>query len=376
MTRTRPPSRRVTAILVVALVLLLAGCGLGREDSTKRSRFFGANGVSLFNFPPELWGRHLDAMAATGIGTVRVVATWEGVEKLPPRGGVHRYDWHHLDAIAGELAKRRLRWLPIMGFSAPWAASVPGDRFSAPRHDAQFATYVEAFVRRYGRNGEFWRVNPELPEHPVVSLEIWNEPDLVMFWRPQPDPVRYVDLYLSARAAAVQADGTMQTEIGGLASDTGPAFLRAMYRARPNLRGQVDAVSIHPYAPQPRLVLERIAAFRRTLDDLGQRDVPLDVTEVGWPTRGPAGFSRTDPERARFLAEVADRLGRSSCGVRLFIPHEWTSGMLDTTDVNEWFGLYRPDGEPTAAGSSYADVIRRLDPVRSQRGGIHPCPVR
>ena len=50
------------------------------------------------------------------------------------------------------------------------------------------------------------KAHPELPALPVVAYEIWNEPNGGWFWLPRPDPARYADMYIRARAAIKGVD--------------------------------------------------------------------------------------------------------------------------------------------------------------------------
>src|SRR5581483_907703 len=112
---------------------------------------------------------------------------------------LHRYNWTLDDLIVSSLAAHGLRWLPIIDYSTPWARSAPNQIHSPPRSAGDFATYAAAVVSRYGPGGSFWLENPGLKPLPVLTYEIWNEPDNGTFWYPSPNPAAYASLYGAAR---------------------------------------------------------------------------------------------------------------------------------------------------------------------------------
>lgn len=365
------------AALTLAVILLVAGGG-GEAERRPSPGYFGVNAQFLFSsFPPSAWPAHLDAIASSGIEGVRHDALWEQAEPKPPAGGAHVYDWARFDAVVAALAERRLRWLPIIDYSAPWAGVVPGDRFSAPRSDADFAAYARAFAGRYGRDGEYWRANPGLPKVPVTSYEIWNEPNHPAFWRPAPDARRYAELYLATREAIRSVDPDARVVVGGLVTEGAPEFVRTIYRHRPEARGRVDGVGLHPYGTRDdnlAKVVRSIASLRRTLNSLGADAVPIELTEIGWTTRGPYG-AVSDARRAANFRWLADKLPRSDCGVGSVVAHTWVTLEQDPASREHWFGLYHPDATPTASGKAYAAAVGRLkrEGVRSAGGDLRLC---
>jgi hypothetical protein len=344
--------------LALAACLALAGCGGGgkKEGSVKRSEFFGMNAQYVLDGPEDSWDQHLAVMEHEGIGVVRYDALWDTAEPVAPVGGRHTYEWGMFDAVAEHLARHHLRWLPVIGYSAPWAGEPPGERFAPPR-DADFTAYAAAFATRYGPDGSFWRAHADLPRLPVDLVEIWNEPDTARFWSSR-DPVRFASLLsLSAEAVKAAAPG-VKVMLGGL-TPGGLGFLRAMYAARPDLAHEVDAVGSHPYAADARGVVDNVAALRDTLRSLGQGRTPIYVTELGWPTRGDTGFVTADTTRGALLVDSARRLRASGCGVAGFFPYTWLTLERAPDDAEEYYGLYDVKVKASQAGQAYAEAIRR-----------------
>jgi hypothetical protein len=375
VSRRRRLAASAAAAVVAAIVsvVLLTGGGSRRTVRVVRpapappvaSEQLGANVNRLFNdgtYSLAQIGSQLAALRATGATLARSDALWEATEPGAPVGGVHRYRWRFDDEIAEALASHGLRWLPIVDYSAPWAQSLPGRDHSGPSAPLAYAAYAGALAARYGAGGTFWREHPRLPELPVRALEIWNEPDNPVFWVPQPDPLHYAQLYLLAHAAIHTAVPGAIALIGGLSNPQG--FLPAMLAAEPQLRGRIDGVAIHPYAPTPAGVLGNVVTARRVLDALRLGSVPLWVTEVGWTTDPPTAPTYA-PASARpgYVERTIAALGHSQCGVAATLLYTWVTPELNPANREDWFGISPPAG----GGGGGPDVSAFAAGIRAAR---------
>ena len=342
---------------------------LSPAQPAPRTEQFGASVNLLFNSAnsaPQLITTQLDALRASGVGIARSDALWEATEPSAPVAGVHSFDWIFDDRIAGDLATHGLRWLPILGYSAPWAQSIPGQDHSPPSSSADYAAYAGSFAARYGPGGAFWREHPHLPAEPVATYEIWNEPDNGEFWTPTPDAARYADLYIAAREAIDAADPAARVIVGGL---TLPAsFLPAIVAARPQLRGHIDGVAVHPYGT-PTVVLAKIRSDRATLVALGMAGVPLYATEFGWTTTPPGALDYVPPGlRPAYISDTVAALGHLDCGLAASVLYTWYSPAQDPADSQQWYGIDSPTGAPTADTEAFAQGLRRAKaPARKLR---------
>lgn len=311
----------------------------------------------------------LNALRRTGVTLARTDAFWEAAEPQPPVAGVHRYHWAFDDLIARSLATHRLRWVAIIDYSAPWAQSSPGKDHSPPRYPAAYAAYAGAFAARYGPGGSFWTAHPHLPAEPVETYEIWNEPDNPEFWTSSSGAARYVELYLQARAAVTAADPSARVIVGGLTNPR--VYLPAMLAARPDLRGHLDGVAIHPYGPGPRAVLANVATARATLDSLGMGSVPLYVTEFGWTT-SPPGAQDWAPAAARptYIAQTLAALGHLNCGLAAAILYTWVTPERDPRNKEDWFGIHSPQG---GGSNDSAAFVKGLQAARRSAPDLNVC---
>ena len=344
--------------LACALTALVGVLALPAPASAQE--FHGINAQELFRLPQASWDRHLSLLARSGVRLVRRDAEWDTVEPAPPVGGRHTYDWSAYDRQVEALARHGLRWLPIIDYSARWAGTLPGDRNSPPR-TGDYVAYAVALARRYGAHGSFWQAHPGLPRMAVTRYEVWNEPNAKRFWHPQHDaPERYADLYAATRAGLKSVDPAARVIVGGLALGNHDVmseheFVERMFRRRADLVGGVDAVALHPYAPDAAGVHARIRHFRRTLSRLGAGGLPLEITELGWTTT-----SASESHRAASLARLAGELVRSDCRVASMVPHTWLTAQLTPSNPEHWFGIANADGSLKPSGSAYLGAVNSV----------------
>jgi len=349
----------VVPALVAAATLGLASAAPAAEPVPPS--FYGINGQALFGQPLVRWHGELTAMADDGLGTMRKDAMWETAEPDPPdpQTGEHTWVWWPFDMWMKAMAEAHVAWYPILDYGSRWAGALPGDERSAPDPEA-FSAYAAAFAGRYGRHGDFWTEHPELPYSPVTDYEIWNEPNLPLFWHGQERAAEdYVDLYLAARRALHAVDPEAVAVAGALSSageGSGIPFVQRMIAHRPDAAGQVDAFSYHPYADTALISGWLIAQLRVALDAAFGPGVPLHVTEVGWSTVGLL----TDADRARELTWLANALPASGCGVTRFLPHTWLTREQDPADIEDWYGLHNADGTPKPSETAYALAVHAV----------------
>jgi polysaccharide biosynthesis protein PslG len=337
------------------------------------SGFFGVNAQPLFAASGGNWDPQLAAMQAGGVEVVRADARWAQIEPDPDS-----YDWTGCDAVVLALAVHGLRWYPVLDDAPAWAAEGSGDPTPAAAHEADFASFASALAARYGRGGSFWAAHPSLTPLPVTDYEIWNEENSSAFWPSQADaPARYADLYALTRSAIRVVDPQARVVIGGLALVNPPlvqdevGFLRGMLAHRPDLVGQVDGVGLHPYQPTLFYLYQRLAAFRQAVNQLLGPSVPIDITEVGWPSTSAA-----ESDRSTYLTALAVQLPRSDCNVDKLIVYSWTAGERNPAEPEEWFGIWNLDGSPKPAGLAYTQAVlsmRGLSARQPPSGTIRLC---
>ena len=200
--------------------------------------------------------------AAAGIGRVRFDLEWWRVQPEPSAP----FDFSHYDDVIADAERFGVQVLPILYDVPKWAEPVW-------EHLDEWRTFIGAVVSHYG---------PRLPE-----IEIWNEENIKVFWRHDPDPGRYVEVLRAAYEAAKSANRSVRVVFGGTAGGVpGEAdFVRKVYE----LGGAryFDAMNVHPYG-QPRapegLLDAKLESLRAMMAEFGDGAKPILVTEHGWPT--------------------------------------------------------------------------------------------
>jgi hypothetical protein len=360
----RGRSRRAGALLLAVIAIMCVRAGPALADSGSSPAISGMNGWSLYGLSPAELDAQLAVMQADGVRLLRVDASWSSIEPTAPGPSGATYDFSGEDAEVAALAAHQIEWLPILDYSAPWAAGASGDWRSPPADDNQFAGFAAAVAARYGAGGTFWAQNPQLPYEPVHTFEVWNEENGNYFWDSGPDPAAYARLYLAARAAIHGVDPGSRVMIGGLTNpEQGMSaweFLVEMFQTVPSLKGHVDAVGLHPYAADAAGVVQDVIEVRALLDYFGETATPIDVTEFGWQT----GDAAQEQRRAMMMSAVAAELENSNCGIGLLAPYDWMDpayvsggdwGIADESGVRSagtaWF-----TGLTAAAGSGPTNV--------------------
>ncbi len=346
-----PPLARTLSIAAAALALI--PCARARADAPLPANFFGMNvNRVLFDDTDPAHTAPLTAARAAGATHGRIDFPWSAVQPNGPRSA--SYSW--TDNAVADLAAQGIEPSPMLGYSALWAASVPGNDKAPPRNVFDYARFAKLMVQRYGPDGSFWRSHPRLPYLPIHRWEVWNEPNLPTFWAGGPNPGLYAGLYLAARAAIKSVDPSAQVIVGGLNSaDVG--FLSRMYAADPQLHGNVDGVGIHPYAPTVAGVLSMVRAFRAALDAQGETAVPMEVTELGWQRQGHAELTIDESLRAAYTSQVTAILARSDCGIDSLEPYTWQTAERNPADGEDWYGMWSPSAGLLPSGQAFASTV-------------------
>ncbi len=259
-----------------------------------------------------------------GAESIRIPVGWGSVQTV--KGGA--FDWRSFDSQVEEAAKAGIKVLPFLSGAPEWA--VPTKKVSGagglltpaylPVSGAArtgWAAFMTAAVARYGPSGSFWSEHPGIPQRPIRSWQIWNEPNFKYFIA-KPNPAEYGKLVKISYTALKAADPGAQVVLAGLfarpkgarnaagkhkslnwyASD----FLEQMYKTTPGLKTRYSGAALHPYTINARELPEVTEEFRNVLAENKDGGKPLWITELGWSAgpkssgnlfaKGPAGQAR------------------------------------------------------------------------------------
>lgn len=295
----RSPLRKllitVTAAAILAVIVNLIWettpdvNGNGVSPHIRNSIVFGMADNALLGETAKVQASQLAAMRSIGITSVRVDANWSLIQPSGPM----RFDWTKLDQEIRSIRSAGMSVDLIIDGCPPWAALGKSNyAFTQPALSTQYATWAADVARRYSRQG-------------VTYFEIWNEPNIQLFWRPIPDPAAYTADLKAAYAAIKAVDPSAFIIAGGLApvSDNGTnysptSFLEAMYGD--GAKGSFDAVAYHPYdypfmpdTYEPESgwswMAETSPSVRSIMISNGDSNKPIWITEFGSQSNGRSG---------------------------------------------------------------------------------------
>jgi hypothetical protein len=354
------------AACLAVLAALSGGSGGDAENAARPSRsFLGLVAEDAFGKPGAYRRENLDRLRSTGAGLVRQTFDWARIERA--RG---RYELSFYDGYIAALARRRLRVLPILFNVPPFRSSAPANPRRGtypPRRASELGELGAVLARRYGPGGSFWREHPELPKLPVRSWQVWNEPNLPVYWPSGPDAAEYVALLRATARAIRRVDPGAEILTAGLPDSSLGVPLRdyveAMYAA--GGAGAFDVLAVNPYGQDARGVLGTVKAVRGVASAHGDNPA-VWVTELGWATGGPQSDFRVGEARQAQLLEqtlLALARRRDELRIRGVVYFNWR----DSTPYaggRDFFGLHtgllRLDGHAKPALSSYKKVAKRL----------------
>jgi hypothetical protein len=213
-------------------------------------------------------------MRADGVRAWRVELAWDQVE--PVHG---TFDFAATDRKVLAAAANGLEVLGLAVRAPAWANGGSMDPFVPPTDPAAFGRYLTALVARYGPTGTLWAEHPEVPPRPVRAWEVWNEPNIAVYFRTQPFMRPYARLFRAASSAIRAADGGATVLLAGMANFSWRDLARLLDTER-GLR--FDGAAVHPFTGKPSGTVEIVRRNRRVLDDHGRKAKPLWLTELTW----------------------------------------------------------------------------------------------
>jgi polysaccharide biosynthesis protein PslG len=260
--------------------------------------------------------KHLDELETLGVDTVRVLIPWSGNQPVAPGSLPPDWEaafWERSDYIINAAATRGMGVLGVLNSTPAWGADpdAGGWGAGAAPDPEKFAQYAATVAQRYlGK---------------VSAYEVWNEPNAVPYWTPQPDPASYTEVLKAAYSAIKAADpnalvvaGVLGAVVnfGGVTMDPRD-YVEQMYAN--GAKGFFDALSFHPYQYTTKFSegaltpdkpwnadspLEQLIAMRQLMIDNGDEALKIWATEYGLPTAGVNGV--TEQQQADFIKDFLD----------------------------------------------------------------------
>ena len=311
---------------------------------------------------------------AAGASVVRVPVAWKTLVLTRPETPTDpddpAYDWAWLDQRVAAIRSAGMEPLLVLYAAPRWARRSRG-RSLAPR-TADFASFSAATARRYDGT------RPTLGR--VRYFQIWNEPNLSLYFSVALGPQRYRALLNAAYPAihGIAADNTVVA--GGLAPFGGGPTAWAPLRFMRSLlcvpggpppevdcdaRSSFDVWAHHPYTsggpaheannpedaslgdlPEIRRIL---AAARRRGHVIPRGGTRFWVTEFSWDSKPPDRWGVPLQRHARWVSEALYRMWRNGASLVTWF------ALRDGPPGKEAFGFAMQAGLYFRTTERYAD---------------------
>jgi hypothetical protein len=331
------------------------------------AQFVGITSDDVFAGSPSYQASTLAQQRRVGVRLIRQTFSWKSIET---RRGSYNFAAH--DRYVGALATARVRVLPIL-FQSPsfYVRRRRGRAECQPRRNADFARFAQAMVARYGPNGTLWTEQPSLPKVPIRSWQIWNEPNLGIYWCGRASAKSYAAMLRTVGKAIKRSDRRAEVVTAGIAPSKLksavrlPKYLRQLYRARG--ASGFDTLAINSYARNRAELSRLLGSVRRLMNSRGDRRARIWITELGWGDRGVRhrfivgrrGQARRISSSVRFIRRARGRLR-----LRGFVYYSWRDlRPYPPLFKNLWglhTGLLNRQGRPKPAFNSFRRAVRGL----------------
>ena len=294
-------------------------------------------------------------MAQMGARWVRFDVKWSDVQW----DGSASFNYSKYDPLVDAARARGLNVLANLAYSPTWARPSGTTDKWGPDTDARraaYATFVDRTVRHFAGRVSHW--------------ELWNEPNVDMFWNPRPNAAHYAALIRAAYPrmkvadpnAVVVAGATAPADSDGTRIDE-VDFIQAVYANGGG--GHFDAWSHHPYTVDPSWFHPNNAwtqmagtspSIRSVMAANGDGSKRLWGTEFGGPTHG-APHTMTEAAHAAQITEAYTTWNGYSWTGPLFVYSQRDTRVYGATG-DSWFyyGMLRHDFTPKPAWDAYRAV--------------------
>jgi hypothetical protein len=246
-------------------------------------------------------------IAEGGFRWLRMDFAWGGTERKKGE-----YDFAPYDRLLEAGKATGTRFLFILDYSNQLYEKDNAVRTEEGRQ--AMARWAAAAVLHFKGRGILW--------------EMWNEPNISVFWKPQPNVEEYVKLALAV-GEAVRKAAPEEMYVGPATSTMDFAFLEACFKA--GLLEHWSAVTVHPYRQQaPETVqgeYRRLRALIRQYAPKG-KSIPIISGEWGYSSV----WSGYHPERQG-----------------IYLPRQWLTNLANDVPLSIWYD-WHDDGAPVGAG--------------------------
>ena len=255
-------------------------------------------------------------IADAGFRWVRMDFKWEVTET---QRGV--YNFAPYERLLAALDEYHIRAYFILDYGNPLYTPDKAVRTEEARQ--AFARWAIAAAKHFANRGIVW--------------ELFNEPDIEIFWPPKPNVGEYVALALTV-SRTWRAQVPNEILIGPATAAIDVPFLESTFKA--GLLQYWSAVSIHPYRKTtPETVAADYCDVRKliqTYKGTASNTVPIISGEWGY-----SSVSRWMNETQQAEMLTRQFLTNAANGIPISIWYDWKDDGLDVNEPEHHFGIVR-----------------------------------
>jgi hypothetical protein len=298
---------------------------------------------------------------ATEVGAkvVRFDITWADVEKDG------KFQFRNFDYLIQRLRQKNISIVLLLAYGHPdhtdhdSAATFPFLPRTPEQRQAYFR-YVRATVEHF--------------HGPDITYEVWNEPNLKLFWPSADAATDYAELLEGTARTIREVDPMARVLAAGMANTHDRnSFVNKMIAAT-NMN-QVDAVAFHPYREDgPENSLLDISEFGNASAKDGHQ-LPIWLTEWGYSEVWLARKYPRNEVRDRHATMIARLLLTAAISkAKAAIIYDLIDDGFDPNDPESKFGLYDYEFHPKNAARAFRTLANLMshcenysfefDPVR------------
>jgi len=258
--------------------------------------------------------KHVAKIAEGGFRFIRMDFAWSRIETKKGE-----YDFKPYEELVQSLSEHGIRPLFILDYG--------NDLYDqgSPHTDegrAAFARFAAAGVAHFKGKGIIW--------------ELWNEPNISIFWKPEPKAEDYAKLAEVVYPAVKKADPDALLIAPALAVYDFK-YLEEAFKL--GLLKHLDAVSVHPYgSAKPEDAYKYYETVRALMQKYGPKGKRIPIISGEWGYSAVRGL--TVDHQAQFIAR--EFLVNLANGIALSIWYDWIDDGPDPEEKEHHYGtMYR-----------------------------------
>ena len=355
------------SVIALAGVLALALSAPAPATGKVPKNFVGIVAEDVFAGTAAYREGTLALQRRVGIGVIRQKFDWSTIETSPGS-----YDFTVHDSFVAAAARRRIRIVPVLFRPPDFHARRPhtDKETYPPERLRSMARFAKAVARRYGPRGSLWKENPGLRKVPITWYQVWNEPNLPIYWPPKPKAGQYAKMLRKVSRAIKRVHKRAKIITAGLPQSKYPGavplirYIKQLYKR--GAKKGFDMLAINTYAKNRRDLIRLLGKVRRVMNRKRDRRAKIWASEFGWADSGPnSRFTVSSKRQARNIKRSILAMGKNRRRLRLsgFVLWNWKDAPPYRDDFDFWglhAGLLRLDGSRKPAFGAFRKAVRRL----------------